>query len=237
VGGKYGFLLVALVALMLATPLIVEGRAVTIGMAVLTSAVLVAGLLAARPGVRSLVIGVLLALVDVGAGRLIALQGSKWLVLLQALLWLATLIYVTATILEALFENRMVGIETLQAALCVFLLLGLTWVYLFGLIDLAVPDSFEAKRGPRFSWSDDRSRRSEFMRLYVYSYAKLSGSGETDLAPATDFARIATALEAMTGQIYIAVVIARLVALAAHSQPSRSTTIDGEIVINQLKPD
>jgi hypothetical protein len=54
---------------------------------------------------------------------------------------------------------------------------------------------------------------TEFMRLFVFCYAALSGSNCAEVAPATGFARNAASLEAMTGPIYLAVVVARLVGL------------------------
>jgi hypothetical protein len=47
----------------------------------------------------------------------------------------------------------------------------------------------------------------------------LSGSNCAEVAPATGFARNAASLEAMTGQIYLAVVVARLVGLHVTSPP------------------
>ena len=53
------------------------------------------------------------------------------------------------------------------------------------------------------------------MRLLFLSRATLSGSNYAEIAPATGFACNAASLEAMTGQVYLAVVIARLVGLHA----------------------
>jgi hypothetical protein len=63
------------------------------------------------------------------------------------------------------------------------------------------------------------------MRLFVFSYATLSGSNCAEIAPATGFARNAASLEAMTGQIYLAVVVARLVGL--HVTPPPRDTAGG----------
>src|SRR5262249_15941787 len=104
VGGKFGSLLVALIALLLSTPLVVEGRGWNLLPGLFASAVLVASLQAARPGRRSLRLGLALALADLGIGRLVLVEGARWLVVVQAVLWLATLLYVTFTILDAIFR-------------------------------------------------------------------------------------------------------------------------------------
>jgi hypothetical protein len=166
-------------------------------------------------------VGLALALADFLIGRCTVYFGTRWLVLLHTVLWMSTLIYVTAAILRAIFASREVTVETLLASLCVFLLMGLFGAFAFTLIDLTFPGSFRASNGPGLVWVDERSRATEFMRLFIFSYATLSGSNCADVAPATGFARNAASLEAMTGQIFLAVVVARLVGL--HVTPPRET--------------
>jgi hypothetical protein len=167
-------------------------------------------------------VGLGLAVADFLIGRCTVHFGTRWLVLLQTVLWLSTLIYVIATILRANFASREVTVETLLAALCVFLLIGLFGAFAFTLIDLTQPGSLRASHGPGVVWADERSRAIEFMRLFVFSYATLSGSNCAEVAPATGFARNGASLEAMAGQVFLAVVVARLVGL--HVAPPRHTT-------------
>jgi hypothetical protein len=219
VGGKFGSLLIALVALLLSAPVIIEGWGWNLLLSLFASAMLLAGLQAARPGRRSFRIGLALAAADLGIGRLVFIAGTRWLVVLQAALWLAALIYVTVTILDAVFTRKSVDVETLQAALCVYLLLGLIWVWVYALIALAEPGSFRSQGVPQVAWTDAPSRRAEFMRLLVFSYSTLTSSGLGDFTTGNSFASICANLEALTAQIYLAVVIARLVGLQAASPP------------------
>ena len=143
-------------------------------------------------------VGLALALANFLIGRCTGQFGTRWLILLQTVLWMSTLIYVTATILRAIFASREVTVETLLAALCVFLLIGLFGAFAFNLIDLTFPGSFRASHGPGVVWADEQSR-------------------------VTEFARNAASLEAMTGQIYLAVVVARLVGLHVTPSPRDSS--------------
>ena len=211
--GKFGLLLVALVALMGAAPLISASPASQSALTLFTGAVLVASLHASRPGGKPVAFGLALALANFLIGRCTAQFGIRWLILLQNVLWVLTLIIVIAVILRAIFTSQKVTVETLLAALCVFLLMGLFGAFAFTLVDLTYPGSFRASHGPGLVWADERSRAAEFMRLFIFSYATLSGSNCADVAPATAFARNAASLEAITGQIYLAVVVARLVGL------------------------
>jgi hypothetical protein len=213
VGSKFGILLIALVVLLLAAPLIVEGPVWKVLFALSASVLLLVSLQAARPGRRSLQIGLVLAAIDLGIGLLVSLAAVRWLVVVQSVLWLATLSYVTVAILDAVFTRPAVDVETLEAALCVYLLLGLVFVYVYALIALAAPGSFHSLGVPHVAWTDDRSRRVEFLRLLVFSFSTLTTTGFGNLTPRYNFASICANLEAMTAQVYLAVVIARLVGL------------------------
>lgn len=125
----------------------------------------------------------------------------------------------TVLLLDWILESPEVTLETLQASFCVYLLLGLSWAYFFALMEVAAPDSFRVVRGAVVVWTDERSRRLEFTRLFIFSYATLTGTGRGDIEPASGFADMAASLEAMSAQIYLAVVIARLVGLQAAAPP------------------
>src|SRR5208337_1338381 len=142
-------------------------------------------------------------------------RARSWLVVMQAALWLAALIYVTVTILDAVFTRKSVDVETLQAALCVYLLLGLIWVWVYALIALAEPSSFRSQGVPQVAWTDAPSRRAEFMRLLVFSYSTLTSSGLGDFTTGNSFASICANLEALTAQIYLAVAFLEQEAVAA----------------------
>jgi hypothetical protein len=217
--GKFGYLLLALLALLLSAPVMAEGWAWRVLILVFVAGVLVAGLYAVRPGRHSLIAGLVVAAVEFAIGRLAVAYHAHWLILVQIVLWMVALLYVTVAILDWVLDSPEVTLETLQAAFCVYLLLGLLWAYLYALMEVTSPESFRVLRGPAPVWTDERSRRLEFTRLFIFSYATLTGTGQGDLEPATGFADMAAALEAMSAQVYLAVVIARLVGLQASAPP------------------
>jgi hypothetical protein len=218
-GGKFGFLLIAVVALLLSAPLIAEGWGWNLLLNLFASAVLVAGLQAARPGRRSLRIGLILAATDLIIGRLVLLEGGRWLVVVQAVLWLGTLLYVTLTILDMVFTSKEVDVDTLLAALCVFLLLGLVWFYVYSALNLVSPGSFRTPAGPLAVWTTAATRRTQTLQLLVFSYSTLASTGLGEVTTASGFASICANLEGLTAQVYLAVVIARLVGIHAASSP------------------
>jgi hypothetical protein len=209
--GKFGYLLIALLALILCAPLLARGRGWGLLLVLVAATLMLAGLYAARPRRSSLKVGLALAVADFGIGQLAYLEGLRLFVALQALLWLSTLAYVSIAILHTIFAKDEVDAETLKAALCVYLLLGLLWLYLYVLIALGAPDAFRHQGEAMVRWTDEPSRRAEFLRLLVFSYSTLAGTGFGDVVPATSFASLFANLETMIGQVYLAVVIARLV--------------------------
>lgn len=222
--GKFGYLLITLVALLVSAPVITEGLPAQMALSLLASSVLVAGLFAARPSLRALFAGLFLAAVDLGIGRLTHLHPEPWIIIFQAVLWLGTLLMVAVIILEVVLASRPVTLSTLQAAFCVFLLLGLLWAYFYICVSLVAPASFSSPEGAHLEWGNNASRRIAFLRYLIFSYATMASSNYSGLAPASDFANILACLEAMMAQVYLAVVIARLVGLQASQVPGPENT-------------
>jgi hypothetical protein len=227
--GKFGYLLLALIVFLASVPVITESHARKLVLAVLGSGLLIAGLHAARPGKRSLIVGLVVAAVEFAIGRMGDIYGSRWFLLAQALIWLLAMTYVAFEILEQVLGSAEVTLETMQAALCVYLLLGLMWTFGYALLEIAAPASFQAQHGPTVVWSDAYSRRLGFLRLVIFSFSTLTGAGYGDIAPAGAFAEMAACLEAMMAQVYLAVVIARLVGIQASPPPpvSPGANLDG----------
>jgi hypothetical protein len=117
--GKFGYLLLPLIAFLVTAPVIAEGRVWKLLLAGFGSGLLIAGLYAARPGKRSLIVGLMLASAEFALGRMADIHGSQWLIFAQALLWLLAMAYVTVEILEKVLGSVEVTLETLQAAFCV----------------------------------------------------------------------------------------------------------------------
>jgi hypothetical protein len=213
IGGRFTYLFCALIALMLSVPLLELGPLWNILIVVCTSGVLVACLHAAEPGRAAVRFGMGLAVVDIVLGRLVAIDARPWLIIVQSLLWVITLVYVIAKLLRAVFERDRVDAQTLQAALCIYLLIGFIWIYLYALIDLSNPASFRYEGKPNPRWTDHESRFVIFARLFLYSFSKLTSSGYDALTASSTLSNICASLEALSGQVFLAVVIARLVGL------------------------
>ena len=113
-------------------------------------------------------------------------------------------ILIAGTILSFIFSSRSVTWGVISAALVVYLLLGTIWSFGYTLVDLLVPGSFNIAEhlvgsdGPSFMY---------------YSFITLTTIGYGDITPISSMARSLSMLEGITGQTYMAVLVARLVGI------------------------
>ena len=105
-------------------------------------------------------------------------------------------------------SDRIIG------AICVYLLIGLAWASLFETLDFVVPGSL------RFP-ADTAWATPGTVRYRYFSFVTLATLGYGDVTPQTALAGTLAALEAVTGQLYIGITVARLVALSLHDRSDR----------------
>jgi len=117
-------------------------------------------------------------------------------------LWLLLVVAAPIVALKRLMQHRTVTAETLLGALSVYLLIALAATYFFLFID-----TFLSGSGRFFG-------EEEPTTVFTYfSLITITTVGYGDFDPAGPFGRAAAAWEAVIGQIYLVVVVARLVTL------------------------
>jgi hypothetical protein len=103
--------------------------------------------------------------------------------------------------------NRLVG------ALCLYLLLGALWTVFFTFVEIADPSAFN------YASQTVGEPLEHFM---YYSFVTLTTLGYGDVTPVHPVARTLAYLEAVVGQLYVAVLVASLV--GRYSSGRRSGT-------------
>lgn len=148
-----------------------------------------------------------------------------WLSMLQNALGAAVLAFVLAMLLRALFVQQRVTFENIAASLCGYLLLGVFWANIYSMLEHIQPASFVLPSSASMEIVN-RAADLEFgaertaVALY-FSYVTLTTLGYGDITPATTPARMFCAVEAIFGQLYLAVLVARLVGLHIAHQSNR----------------
>jgi hypothetical protein len=176
-----------------------------------------------RPWERSaaLAVGALFALVqlaDHGRGDPLA-QG------LQSLCALALLLAALRVLLRHLWSATQVRGNEILAAISLMLLLALLWGALYdGLARLPLEPQAFAGLSPRESSTGffQDARSSE---LVYFSLVTLTTVGYGDITPLHPLARSLAALEALCGQLYVAILVARLMFLHLSERSDRPDAV------------
>lgn len=209
-------LLVALVILLICAPFLEELEGGHLILAVLFSLVLLAAVFAVADRKRTLTIAVVLAVPAITARWISQFRPDlvhPAVFLICALLLLG---FVIAHLLLFILRAPVVTVEVLCASVAAYLMLGLMWTVAYWLVDQVTP-------GGAFSFNTDRGVHSMngFTGFY-FSFITLSTVGYGDITPVSQAARWLAAMEAMTGLLYVAVLIARLVSLYSRAKSDDS---------------
>ena len=136
--------------------------------------------------------------------------------LIGSLLWLLFIAYVTWTQLRSLLRQREVTGETISMSISVYLLFGLTWALLYISMFARHPEAFS------FGGSSGISAEQAFPIFIYFSLTTLSTIGFGDITPLSLQARYAAVAEGITGQFYLAILVARLVGMQMSRAATRS---------------
>ncbi|MDJ0730337.1 MAG: potassium channel family protein [Crocosphaera sp.] len=101
-------------------------------------------------------------------------------------------------------QEEKVNLNVVRGGVCIYLLLGILWFFFYKIIIF-----FDANA---FSFPENMTKDS----LFYFSFTTLTTLGYGDILPKNAFAMTFTNAEALVGQIYPAVVIAKLVSLYEH---------------------
>jgi len=123
------------------------------------------------------------------------------------------LVYTAATILLHIFRTKSITRDTLSEALSVYLLMGITWACIYGLIYLQVPNAFHLPEETRTSLASGITGQVPMDTLLYYSFVTLTTLGYGDVTPLASSARAMSMLEVVLGQFYLAVLIGRLIGM------------------------
>ena len=153
----------------------------------------------AAASTRQLVLLVVLFVIVSGLDIGRATVGGETFLVLSHVLHIVFLLYVMGVILSHVFRTRAVTSDMILGSICAYLVMALLFNEGFALIESLIPGSFEGLTDVRKDGG-------------YFSLVTLSTLGYGDVVPVKAVARSLSALAAVAGQFYIAVIVARLVA-------------------------
>jgi hypothetical protein len=129
---------------------------------------------------------------------------------------LLSLLLFLAVVLGQTLRSGPITFHRLNGAVAAYLLLGLIWAYAYSLVALLHPAAFS---GPVSPMDGPRA-------FFYFSFVTLTTVGYGDVLPVHPVARSLAMLEAVTGPLYLAILIARLVSVVA--SPGRGAGPEAE---------
>jgi hypothetical protein len=158
------------------------------------------------------VIGWVLALMALVERIAAVLAPTHDLILLGSVGWLCFFGFVTYSQLRSLLRQKVITGEIISMSVSVYLLMGMTWGLLYVVLFQRHPDAFSFGNGDPAA-SMEYNRAHLFPVFIYFSLTTLSTIGFGDITPITLQARYAAVAEGITGQFYLAILVARLVSM------------------------
>jgi hypothetical protein len=112
--------------------------------------------------------------------------------------------FIVIIILSFIFGEQEVTINVIHGAIVVYLLIAIMWAFIYSVLEIIQPGSFAIGEG--------QIEVGRLLFIY-YSFVTITTLGYGDITPVTAPANSFAILEAVTGQIYLVVLVARLVGM------------------------
>ena len=204
---KYTFLFAALLLLLVAAPHLAGGR--TMAVPVLLVALMIAVVRAIDLGrglarlCWTLALG---ALVVQSTGIIVertsGLEAAKALLVAGSATYVLFFVIVIALLMKNIFTQTRVTPDTIRGGISIYFLMGILWAVAYRIVFVMDPDAISVA-----------GHAGTLPDMIYFSFTTLTTLGYGDISPAGSVAKTMTILESTTGQVYMTVLIARLVGL------------------------
>jgi hypothetical protein len=212
--GRFLFLLISILLLFVFRPFLEGYIGINLLLEIFFSFILFSGIYAVSQKKYQFIIALCIAIPPFLLFWSTHLLESPSLILVRNSFMIIFYAYTVVIILSHIFREKEVTTDLIMGAVCVYFFLGLMWGVVFSLLESIQPGSFSLEQGPTVN----------IINFTYYSFVTQTTLGYGDITPITAPARSLSLLEAVIGQLYLAVLIARLVGIhIAQSSEKRST--------------
>jgi hypothetical protein len=121
-----------------------------------------------------------------------------------------------AVVLAQVLREGPITFYRIEGAVAFYLLLGLAWAFAYELVELHWPNAFAPPSPATTNPNDDPTAR-----FVYFSFVTLTTVGYGDITAVHPFARSLVTLEALIGQLFPAILLARLVSLELYHRQAK----------------
>lgn len=212
--GKFTYLLVSMALLLVLSPFLSGIFWAEVATDIILSLLFFSAIYAVRAQHALFVVEATLAVLVVGLRWWQHLTPDPIIALLATAVGTLFFILVAISMIAFVFRADAVTGDTISGSVCAYLLLGLGWAHVFALLETLNPGSLRnlqsAAQGP-----------ADLNPFIYFSFVTLTTLGYGDIVPATPPAHSLAVCEAVVGQLYLTVLVARLVGLYRLGRPVR----------------
>ena len=201
---RFLFLLISLLSLILIVPLLGGYVELNTLMDIIITAVFLSAIYAISQKERYFLISLLLLLPVLAAMWLDYFVNTSFLRLVSYCCGILFFAFTIIIILSVILKEDEVTLDVIYGAIVVYLLMALMWAFIYEVIGALNPNAFSVTEG---------SFKGSRHHFFYYSFVTITTVGYGDIIPASLSARSFSILEMVIGQIYLVVLIARLVGI------------------------
>ena len=207
VNNRFYFLLAGLLVLLLVAPVLTEPYPGFTG--TLLTATLVIALFSMSASRRFLRIAWTLVALKVALTVAGYFDDAAIIFVAESVVVFTFFLLATVFSIQRVLEGEYVDMNRIAGAIGVYMLIGLIWASLYFFMAVFDPEAFTGLSAP--AGSETQHMNAVYMDLLYYSYVTLSTLGYGDVTPVSRAAQSLAYLEAISGVMYVAILVAALV--------------------------
>ena len=211
--GRFTILLGALVSFMCVVPFLSEASAGVIVLRIGTTLLLLAAVYSVSERRWHLILATCFVLPAASTQVVPSLLGDHVSWMVRTVLSAVLLAYISILIFVFLLKQKRVSADMILCAINVYLLIALAFMFLHAFAEIVRPGSYLYQGESLSAVLKGHPEIDALAFLLYFSIVTLTTLGYGDIAPAVPAARMLCSLEAVIGQLFVAVFIARLVSL------------------------
>lgn len=209
--GRHTVLLASLALLFLTLPMVRDMPGGRLRFSLLFALVLISAIYVNSVRRWLLVAGASLGAAAIVLGAIAEVTGDPAIRVVSSSFALVLVALTILMMLNTLIRTRRVSRDTIVGGVCVYLMLGLGFAIAYQ-ICLAIEPNVLHKGGVPLGELVERADHETVQILY-YSFVTLTTLGFGDITPVAEHIQLLTIVEAVVGQLYVAIFIARLMGL------------------------